>query len=145
MARKQRSEKENSGGVSITGESVHIGGDVVGHDKNVTDHGLSGSDLKWITENFLEIKSAIDDRPRDQAVDKSELKNVVEQIEQEVGKGASAHPAKVERWLRYLGAMADDIFEVTVATLVNPVAGVGKAVKLIAQKVREEKEQNEVK
>ena len=139
MARKQRSKKENSGGVNITSDNVRIGGDVVGRDKNITDHSLSGGDLKWITESFSEIKFAIDDRPIDQAVDKSELKNVVEQIEQEVIKGDSAHPAKVERWLRYLGAMADDIFDVTVATLANPVLGVGKAVKLIAEKVREEK------
>jgi hypothetical protein len=143
MARKKKSKKENSGGVNIKGKSVSIGGDVIGGDKNVIDSGLTASDLKWITEKFLEIKSAIDDRAIDQTVNKSELNNVVEQIEQEVRKGDSAHPAKVEGWLRYLGAMADDIFEVTVAALINPVAGIGKAIKLIAQKVREDKAQEE--
>ena len=57
---------------------------------------------------------------------------------QEVKKGQEANPAKVERWLHGLAAMADDIFQVTVTTLVNPVAGVGQAIRLIAQKARGE-------
>ncbi len=38
-----------------------------------------------------------------------------------------------------IGAMSDDIFQVTVATLANPVLGVVKTLQLIAQKAKEEK------
>lgn len=143
MTRKQKPKKENSGGVIINSESVSVGGDIVGRDKTVIEYGLAASDLKWLTNKFLEIKHTIDVRPTEEAVDKNELKNIVEQIENEVKQGDAAHPAKIERWLRFLGAMADDIFDVTVATLANPVAGIGQAVKLIAQKVKEEKVQKE--
>lgn len=142
MAHQQKREKE-SGGVNINSESVSVGGDIVGRDKTIIESGLSRSDLNWITSEFEKIKRTIDKRPTDESVDKSEIKQAVEQLEQEVKKGEAAQPAKVERWLRFLGAMADDIFDVTVATLANPVAGIGAAVKLIAQKVKEENEKKD--
>jgi hypothetical protein len=84
------------------------------------------------------VREQIDARPKDPNVDKSELVETVDRIENEVTKGNKANPSKVERWLRTLAAMADDIFQVVVATLSHPLAGVSKAVQLIAQKAREE-------
>jgi len=141
MTPKQKPVNQN-GEVHIKGKKVKINGDVVGRDKITTYQGISGKELEGITEKFLAIKHSIDARPDDEVVNKAELKNVVEQIEQEVKKGDSAKPATIKRWLGFLAGMADDVFDVTVTTLTNPIAGIAKAVKLIAEKAKEEHEQD---
>lgn len=139
MAGKKES-KGQSGGVNISGGSVTVGGDIVGRDKiTTTNYGVSARELAELVKQFAQIKQKIDARAEDPDVDKAEVRDIVERIEQEVKKGEAAHPAKVERWLRFLAEMADDIFQVTVVALTNPVAGVAKAIQLIAQKAKEER------
>lgn len=123
-----------SGGVNIAKSNVKIGGDIVGRDK-ITKYGVSGGEL---TKMFGQIKQQIEARPYDPDVDKSELNDIVEKIEQEVKKGEASNPTKVERWLQFLATTSDDIFQVTAAALVNPLSGVAKAIQLIAQKVQKE-------
>ena len=121
--------KKQSGGVNIKGTKVNISGDVVGRDKITTHYGSS--------DEFKKIRELIDKRPEDTNVDKDELKDTVDKIENEVKKGKEANPAKVERWLKFLANMAEDIFQVTVATLANPTVGVAKAIQLIVKKAKE--------
>jgi hypothetical protein len=118
--------KKQSGGVNVKGTKVNIGGDVVGRDKITTHYGFS--------DEFKKIRELIDKRPEDSNVDKDELKDTVDKIENEIKKGEEANPAKVERWLKFLASMADDIFQVTVATLASPTLGIAKAIQLIVQK-----------
>jgi hypothetical protein len=128
-----------NGGVNINGGNVTIAGDVVGRDKvTTTSYGVTAGELAQLASQFAQIKQTIDQRADDPQVDKTELKELVERIEQEVKKGRAANPKKVERWLRFLAEMADDIFQVTVAALTHPVAGIAKAIQLIAQKAKEE-------
>ena len=136
---KKRAARE--GGVNIGGKSkVTVHGDVVGRDKVVTtSYGLDARALAELTKQFAAINQKIDVRAEHPDVDKSELKDTVKKIEEEVKKGEEANPTKVERWLKFLANMADDIFAVTTATLANPAAGVGKAIQLIAKKAGEEK------
>lgn len=132
-------EKKIEGGVNIGG-SAKVGGDIVGRDKvTTTTHGIGAGELAELVKQFAAINQRIDARPADPNVDKEELKETVNKIEEEVKKGEEANPTKVERWLKNLAGMADDIFQVTVATLASPVAGIGKAVQLIAKKAKEEK------
>lgn len=133
-----------SGGVNISGKNVKVGGNVAGHDQhitttNTTTHGISGSDLAKLLEQFQQINKRIEAQPEDPNVDKAEVKDTVAKIQEEVKKGEGANPTKVERWLMNLGTMSDDIFQVTAATLTNPVLGVAKAIQLIAAKAKEEK------
>ena len=121
--------KKQSGGVSIKGTKVNIGGDIVGHDKITAHYGFS--------DEFKKIRELIDKRPEDSSVDKDELKDTVDKIENEIKKGEEANPAKVERWLKFLASMADDIFQVTVAALASPTLGVAKAIQLIIKKGKE--------
>src|SRR6266487_3652171 len=116
-----------------SGRDTRIKGDVVGRDK-ITSSGISAKDLAELAKQFAQIQKQIDQRPDDPQVDKPEIKNLVENIENEVKKGDEANPGKVERWLRFLAEMSDDIFQVTAATLANPIAGVTKTIQLIAQK-----------
>ncbi len=129
--------QKTEGGVSITGGKVTVGGDIVGRDKITTDsYGLDASALAELTKQFAQIYQKIDARPQDPNADKAEIKDTVQKIEQEVKKGEQANPAKVERWLKFLAGMSDDIFQVVASTLSNPIAGVAKAIQLIAQKAK---------
>ncbi len=84
------------------------------------------------------IYQKIESRPPDPLVEKEEITDQVKRIENEVAAGEKAEPAKVERWLRNLAAMAPDILDVTVAAITNPAAGIYLAIRKIAQKVKEE-------
>jgi len=132
-----------SGGINITtsGGSVTIQGDLVAGNKIVTTSGISGAELIELFKQFQSIYRQIDARPEDSKVDREALKAAVRGIQQEVAQGERADPDKVERWLTFLAGMADDVFQVTVATLANPAVGVAKAIQLITQKAIESKRQ----
>ena len=66
------------------------------------------------------------------------MTDTVQKIQQEVAKGEGANPNKVERWLRTLASMASDIFDVTVACLTSPVAGIATVIRKVAEKAEEE-------
>ncbi len=119
--------------VTITGD-----GNVVGDHSRATvirQEGLGSGDLAAL---FQGVYRAIEARPPDADVEKEEAVEVVEKIEAEAAKGEGANPRKVERWLRTLAMMGDDILDVTTACLLNPVAGVATVIKKIAAKAREE-------
>lgn len=131
----------SDGGVNITGGqgNISISGDVVGRDKITTTTTTTGVDAAALIElikAFKDIERQIDARPENPDVDKAELKETVNKIQEEAKKGEQANPTKVERWLKFLAGMADDIFQVTAATLTNPALGIGTAVKLIAEKAK---------
>ena len=121
--------KQQNAGVNIKASRVTIGGDVVGHDKIVTQNGI-------LTDDFKKIQALIDQQPENENVDKDELKSTVERIETEIQKGDDANSAKLERWLKFLAGMSDDIFQVTASALTNPVAGVAKTIQLIVKRVK---------
>jgi hypothetical protein len=98
--------------------------------------GMAGNE---IAELFDAIYQRIDARPEDPDVDKEEIKKTVQDVQQEAAKGEQANPNKVMRWVRSLSEMAPDIFEIVVAGLASPVAGVGVAVRKIAEKAKEER------
>jgi hypothetical protein len=113
------------------------GGDIVGRDKITTTTGGPGA--QQLAEYFARIERLIAARPPDPNVEKEEIKETVQRIQGEAQKGEEASTAKLERWLMNLGAMADDIFQVTVATLADPVLGLATTIRLIAQRAKEEK------
>ncbi len=98
----------------------------------------SGTNVKELSELFSAIYQKIQSRPPDPVVEKEEIIDQVKRIENEMAAGEKAEPAKVERWLRNLAAMAPDILDVTVAAITNPAAGIYLAIRKIAQKVKEE-------
>jgi uncharacterized protein associated with vWA-MoxR-VMAP ternary system/zinc ribbon protein len=121
---------------SITTGSVSGTGIAIGHGASASvQQGLSGSDVARL---FATVYQRIDERPDDPAVDKDEIAVTVREVEQEAAKGADADPDKVEGWLRRLAGLAPDVLEVTLAAIVNPVAGVTMAVRKAAERVRAE-------
>jgi hypothetical protein len=140
--RKMSDDKSNqSGGVNISGGSVTIGGDLVGRDKITTTTygpGVSPDKLVELLKEFASIKRRIGALELEDE-DKDDLKTNVQRVEDEVKKGEQADTSKVEKALKKIAAMSDDILKVVVASLTNPAAGVVEAIRLIAQKAKASK------
>ncbi|MBF8284715.1 MAG: hypothetical protein HW378_3630 [Anaerolineales bacterium] len=139
--RKMSDDKSNqSGGVNISGRNVTVGGDVVGRDKITTTTtygpGVSPDKLVELLKEFASIKRQIGTLDLEDD-DKDDLKTNVQRIEDEVKKGDHADTSKVEKAMKKIAGMSDDILKVVVASLTNPVAGVAEAIRLIAQKAKE--------
>jgi hypothetical protein len=71
-------------------------------------------------------------------VDKEELTETVPKIQGDVAKCEEANPSKIERWPKFLGDMAPDILNVTVARLTDPATGVATAIRKPAEKAHAE-------
>lgn len=143
----------NTGGGAYIGGNVHVengnftgrdrvtitgDGNVVGNHSRSTvirQEGIGGAELAAL---FEDVYRKIETRPPDADVEKAEVVEVVEKIEDEAAKGEEANPRKVERWLKTLAMMGDDILDVTTACLINPAAGVATVIRKIAAKAREE-------
>jgi hypothetical protein len=138
--RSDRRQYDNSrietGGGAFVGGSVSAGGDFVGRDKVTTTHHGLGSDE--IAALFNQVYQQIERRPPDPNVDKEEIQETTQKIQEEVQKGEDANVTKVERWLKILKDTAPDVLEVTAGVLVNPVAGVADGIRRVAARMRSE-------
>ena len=56
----------------------------------------------------------------------------------EAQKGDKADESFLRRHLRNIQRMAPDIFDVVIGSLINPLAGLGMAVKKVAEKAKAE-------
>ena len=137
------------GGGTFVGRDKVVQGDEVRGDKVVGDKagdisggtGIAiGRDAQaHVTQTLFEaVYKKIGARSEDPDVDKEELTDTVQKIQDEAAKGEQASAKKIERWLGFLAEMAPDILKVTVATLANPAAGVATTIRLIAEKARAE-------
>jgi hypothetical protein len=129
-------------GDKVGGDKISLGdisgstGIAIGRGARATvTQGLGGDEIARL---FAEVYQQIKTRSEDPDVDKEELTETVQKIQGEVARGEEANPHKVERWLKTLAGMADDIFEVTVACLTSPAAGVATVIRKVAQKAKAE-------
>jgi hypothetical protein len=145
----------NTGGGDFVGRNKQVHGDEVRGDKtsfgNVSNSTVAagrgsqatssqGVDAAELAALFDAIYKRIEARPDNPDVDKEELQGTVQWIQAEAGKGEEANPGKVRRWLKALADAAPDILEVTVSSLMNPVAGVAAAIRSVAERVFQGKE-----
>jgi hypothetical protein len=70
--------------------------------------------------------------------DKTELKDNVAKVAEEVSKGKQADSGRLERLLNVILSIAPDIFDVAITTLANPLAGLGLVAKKIGERARVE-------
>jgi hypothetical protein len=136
MSKKKREDSKQTnvrvGNISDVSGNVNIaGGNITTHQ---TTTGLSAAEIKQL---FDSLYAKIDARPETPAADREDLKAEVEEIQSAVTE-AAAGQAKVDesflsRRFRNIARMAPDILEVVVATLANPLAGLGIAVGKIAE------------
>lgn len=128
-----KNEVRTGGGAYIGGNLSMTGGEFVGRDKNVYGQEPTAGEL---AQAFAEIYRRIEARPPDPDLDKDEVVETVQKIEQEAAQGEDANPKRVERWLKMLAIMAPDILEVTASCLASPIAGVGTVIRKTAAKAK---------
>jgi len=141
MAKKKGPNNTQStikvGNISDISGNVNIaGGNVTTHQ---TTNGLSAADIKQL---FDGLYGAIDSAAKVSPSVKEDLKADVQDIQTVVTEAAKKNEKVDESFLarrfRNMARMAPDILDVVVATLGNPLAGLGVAVKKIAEKAKEE-------
>jgi len=139
MSRKKQqpsSQRMQVGDLSEISGNVNIaGGDIIQDIRT----GPSAAEIKqWFDPVYARIAA----RPRTAAARKKQLTSEVEEIQETVTAAAKKNgtiaESFFERHFRNIARMAPDVLDVIVATLGNPLAGLGVAVKKIAEKAKEE-------
>ena len=125
------------GDISEISGNVNIaGGDITTHH---TVTGLSAAEIKQL---FDGLYSQIDARANTSPANKEDIKAEVKEIQSTVTNAAQKNEKIDEGFLsqrfRNIARMAPDLLDVVVATLGNPLAGMGVVVKKIAEKAKEE-------
>ena len=128
------------GNVSDISGNVNVaGGNITTHH---TTTGLSAAEIKQL---FDGLYTAIESRADTPSADKEDLKAEVKEIQSTVTEAAQKNEKVDEGFLsrrfRNIARMAPDVLDVVVATLGNPLGGLGVAVKKIAEKAKEETRQ----
>lgn len=140
LKKKPNTEKRTSirvGNLSNVSGNVNIaGGNITTHQKTT---GLSTAEIEKL---FAQLYARINARPETSAANKEDLKAEVQEIQSAVtaaaGKNGKVDESFLARRFRNLARMAPDILEVVVATLANPLAGLGVAVKKVAEKATQQ-------
>jgi len=138
--KKRESSKKTSvrvGNVSNISGNVNVaGGNITTHH---TTTGLSVAEIKQL---FDQLYNVIETNTKTSPADKEDLKAEVKEIQSTVTEAAQKNEKVDEGFLarrfRNIARMAPDVLDVVVATLGNPLAGLGVAVKKIAEKAKEE-------
>ena len=68
--------------------------------------------------------------------DKTDLKRDVAKVAEEISKGKKTDSSRLESLLNRIGSIAPDILEVAIATLANPLAGLGLVAKKIGDRAK---------
>jgi len=100
---------------------------------------ISNQSLSSIVEWMTQINKKIDSLPDVSKTEKEDIKQQVEKIGGEAQKDSKAEIGRLEKLINTLNIMAPDIFDVVIATLTNPLAGIGLVIKKIDDKVKLEK------
>jgi hypothetical protein len=74
--------------------------------------------------------------------DKSDLKDDIGNLKDEVLNGSEADESKLKRLLRNIRRMAPDIFDVIIQTAINPISGLGLVLQKTVRKMMQETNQN---
>lgn len=126
-----------TGNVSDISGTVNIAGGNI-----TTRHTITGLSAAEINQLFDGLYAKIETRPNTLAADKEDLKAEVTEIQSTVTEAAQKNEKVDEGFLsrrfRNIARMAPDVLDLVVAMLANPLAGLGVAVKKIAEKAKEE-------
>jgi hypothetical protein len=141
MPKQKRANDQHTnikvGNVSAISGNMNIaGGDITTH------HTITSLSTAEIKQLFDHIHTAINSRVESPPAEKEDLKAEVDEIQSTIMAAANKNEKVDEgvllRRFRSIARMAPDILDVVVATLVNPLAGLGVAAKKIAEKAKEQ-------
>jgi hypothetical protein len=122
-----------SGGVNISGGTVHIDGDVVGRDKITTvTTGLSGDQLNQL---FAPLMSALRAAPPEK---QKEAMQKAEELRKEVAKGKKANDGVMAKIVDGLVALAPGAIGAVVGLFATPILGdiAGPVTKYVLDKIQ---------
>ena len=129
------SKKENQSDINITGH-----GNIVGDHSSSKVSIQTGMQTDAIAELIETINGAIAKHPTSNAAEKEELQELFRQIIDEARKpDDEVNQIGLKISLKYLLEMAPDIFDVVVASVSSPVAGISTVLNKIIQKVKDER------
>jgi hypothetical protein len=139
---KKKSASKRQPAIRV-GNISNIPGNVNIAGGNITTHqtitGLSGTEIKQL---FDQLYAVIETNAGPSPAEKEDLKAEVKEIQTTVTEAAQKNKKVDEGFLsrrfRNIARVAPDILDVVVATLGSPLAGLGVAVKKIADKAKEE-------
>ena len=138
----KKNKKDNMTSEHISGDHNTIEGNVSGgiivqgRNANVAVKQSSWSESKEISILFDKLYLAVGERKDDPDIDKEEILETVQRIENESKMGDQANQSKLERWMENLQKMAPDIVDVILASLGGPVSGITAVLKKIAEQAR---------
>jgi hypothetical protein len=122
-----------SGGVNISGSTVHISGDVVGRDKITTiTSGLSGDQLNQLFAPLMSALRAAPPEKQNEAIQKAE------ELKKEVAKGKDANDGALARIVDGLVALVPGAVGAVVGMFATPILGgiVGPVTKFVLDKIQ---------
>jgi hypothetical protein len=135
--RRENNNKQVSikvGNISDVSGAVNIAGG------NISATLTTGLNAAEIAKLFKQLYSTIEARPNTSPADKADLKSEVQEIHEAVNKAEEEQKPLdkgfLARRFRNIARMAPDIL--VVVTLANPLAGLGVAIKKIAEKAKAE-------
>jgi hypothetical protein len=138
--KKRESDKQASvkvGNIANVGRDVNVAGGNI--NMRQTTAGLTAAEIKLL---FDQLYIAIELRAKTSPAEKEDLKAEVKEIQttitEAVQKKEKVDEGFLARRFRNIARMAPDVLDVAVATLANPLAGLGVAVKKIAEKAKNE-------
>jgi hypothetical protein len=141
MPRKKREGSRQTsvrlGNISDVSGNVNVaGGNITTHH---TTTGLSGGEIQQLFNSlYAEIDAHTKPSPAAKEAIKAEVQEIQATITQAAQENKKVDEGFLSRRFRNIARMAPDLLDVIVATLANPLAGLGVAVKKIAEKAKEE-------
>jgi septum formation inhibitor MinC len=137
VASKKKIEKSSGDVISI--QNVGSGA-AVAAGRGAKASVISNKSLSSIVEWMAQINKKINSLPDISQAEKEDIKQQVEKIGDEAQKGSKAEVGRLEKLINTLNVMAPDIFDVVIATLANPLAGIGLVIKKIGDKAKLERD-----
>jgi len=120
----------------VSGNMNIAGGNITTHH---TTTGLSAAEIKQLFDGlYMEIDKLANSSVADKEDIKVEVKEIQSTVTEAAQKNEKVDEGFLSRRFRNIARMAPDVLDVVVATLANPLAGLGVAVKKIAEKAKEE-------
>ena len=125
------------GNISDISENVNVaGGNITTHH---TTTGLSAAEIKQLFDQLYNaIGTNVKTSPADKEDIKTEVKEIQSTVTEALQKNEKADEGFLSRRFRNIARMAPDVLDLVVAMLANPLAGLGVAVRKIAERAKEE-------
>jgi hypothetical protein len=140
MSKKANADSQQNrvsiGNISnITGNLNIAGGNIETHQTS----GLSVAEIKQLFDGlYTQIEARENTPPNVKEGLKADVEEIQEKVDQAVEKKEKLEESFFLRRFKSIARMAPEILDVVVATLVNPLGGLGVAVAKIAQKAKGE-------